>query len=197
MTDAARRSDDDDVTVDGTPVEEWVERIRESRREKDEFFAEHPQSPIPPDRREGFDGLSYFPPDPTFRVEATVKVYPDPEPVEMETTAGPPVRYLRVALFEFELDGQPQTLSGYRQEGETGELFVPFTDETTGEETYPHGRYMEFQPERDLRDGDTVVLDLNLGYNPFCEFSETFACPITPDENHLNVRVEAGEKRWE
>jgi hypothetical protein len=188
--------EDRERTVDGIAVDEWCEQLLANRREKDEFFAEHPQSPGPPERREEFEELEYFPPNPEYRVEATVKTFPDPEPVVMEATAGPPLRYRRLALFEFELRGTPQTLSAFRREDESGTLFVPFTDETTGDESYEHGRYMEFQSDQALRDGDAVTLDFNMAYSPFCTFSETFACPIPPGENHLNVRVEAGEKIW-
>jgi len=173
----------------------WERRLRENRSEKDRFFAEHPQSPIPPDERDDFEGLEYFQPDPDYRVDATVTVHDDPDPVEMETTAGPDVRYLRVATFSFELRGTEQSLAAYRQEhDESRTLFVPFRDKTTGQQTYRQGRYMELEPDRDLRDGETVVLDFNLAYTPFCAYSETFSCPLPPEENWLDVVVPAGER---
>ncbi len=175
-------------------ADEWASRLREKRAEKDEFFSEHPQSPIPPDERDGFDGLSYFDPDPDYRVEATVTVHDDPEPVEIDTTAGPPVRYLRVATFEFELRGTEQSLVAYQQESDHDTLFVPFRDKTTGQQTYRQGRYMELEPEGDLSDGDEVLVDFNLAYTPFCAYSDTFSCPLPPEENWLDVVVPAGER---
>jgi len=174
---------------------EWEAALRRNREEKDQFFDEHPQSPIPPAERDEFDGLDYFEPDPNFRVAAEVTVHDDPEPVEMETTNGPPARYLRVATFAFELRGEDCELHAYRQEtGEDDPLFVPFRDKTTGQQSYAGGRYMEFEPEGELADGDVVTLDFNLAYSPFCAFSETFACPLPPEENWLEVVVPAGEK---
>ncbi|MFB6220307.1 MAG: DUF1684 domain-containing protein, partial [Halolamina sp.] len=174
---------------------EWAERLRENRAEKDQFFAEHPQSPVPPEEREAFEGLDYFEPSAEHRVEAEVTVHDDPEPVEMETTDGPPVRYLRVATFSFELRGEDCELHAYQQEtSDDDTLFVPFRDKTTGQQTYHGGRYMEFEPDRDLEDGDVVTLDFNLAYSPFCAFSETFSCPLPPEENWLEVAVAAGEK---
>ncbi|WP_101295021.1 DUF1684 domain-containing protein [Halegenticoccus soli] len=165
------------------------------RDEKDAFFAEHPQSPIPPAERDGFEGLSYFDPDPTYRIGATARVHDRPDPVEMETTSGPNVRYLRVVTFEFELRGDDRTLAAYRQEEAEGRtLFVPFRDKTTGQETYRGGRYMEFEPERDLGDGDETVLDFNLAYQPFCAYSDTFSCPLPPEENWLEAAIRAGER---
>ncbi len=178
-------------------ADEYVEIIAENRREKDEFFGDHPQSPIPPERRDEFDGLAYFDPDVTYRVEASVTVHEDPEPVEMETTASNPVRYLRVVTFRFELDGEECTLAGYSQDTDEEGIFVPFRDKTTGQQTYHQGRYMELEPEETIEDGDIVALDFNLAYNPFCAYSETFACPLPPEENWLETVVPAGERAFD
>ena len=175
-------------------ADEWAHRLRQKRAEKDEFFSEHPQSPIPPDEREAFDGLSYFDPDPDYRVAATVTVHDDPEPVELDTTAGAPVRYLRVATFEFELRGSEASLAAYQQESGQESLFVPFRDKTTGQQTYREGRYMELEPEAGPEDGDEVLIDFNLAYTPFCAYSDTFSCPLPPEENWLDVVVPAGER---
>jgi len=176
--------------------DDWAERLQQNRREKDDFLAEHRQSPIPPEERDDFDGLDYFAPDADYRVAATVTVHDDPEPIEMETTNGPPVRYLRAVTFAFDLDGERRELTGYRQEGDDGSLFVPFRDKTTGQQTYPKGRYMELEPDGELTDGDEVTVDFNLAYTPFCAYSDTFSCPLAPEENWLETTVEAGEKDY-
>jgi uncharacterized protein (DUF1684 family) len=174
---------------------DYVERLRANRREKDQFLAEHRQSPIPPGEREDFEGLDYFDPDPDYRVGATVSVHDDPEVVEMDTSDGRTVRYLRVVTFEFDLDGDEHQLHGYRQERDEEEtVFVPFRDKTTGQQSYADGRYMELEIDRDLTGGETVTLDFNLAYSPFCAFSETFSCPLPPEENWLEVPVRAGER---
>lgn len=190
MTDADATSNED-----AAPRSDWAEQLRANREEKERFFADHPQSPIPPEQREAFDGLAFFDPDPTYRIDAAVSIHDDPDPVEMETTNGPPVRYLRVATLAFDLDGQTRELHAYQQEhDESRTLFVPFRDKTTGQQSYHGGRYMEFEPDRDLTDGDVVTVDFNLAYTPFCAFSETFACPLPPEENWLETVVPAGEK---
>jgi uncharacterized protein (DUF1684 family) len=192
--------------------EQWRDELRSHRAEKDEFFAEHPQSPIPPNERDEFDGLDYFDPDPDYRVATTVEVHDQPEPVEMDVSAGAPQRYLRVATLHFELEGQGDgtdddeedkddegdgdsyELAGYRQREDGEGLFVPFRDKTTGQQTYRDGRYMEFEAEGELADGDEVPLDFNLAYSPFCAYSETFACPLPPEENWLETEILAGER---
>jgi hypothetical protein len=173
--------------------DDWADRLRANRDEKDRFFAEHRQSPIPPEQRGGFEGLNYFDPDPEYRVEATVSVHEQPEPIEMETTAGPPVRYLRAVTFTFELGDETHELVGYRQENQES-VFVPFRDKTTGQETYETGRYMELEVDGELEDGDAVPIDFNLAYTPFCAYSETFSCPLPPEENWLETEVRAGER---
>ena len=172
----------------------WAERLREMRSEKDGFLAEHRQSPIPPEDREDFDGLAYYDPNPDYRVEATVTVHDDPETVEMETSDDRTIRYRKVVTFTFDLDGETRTLAGYREDEDTLTVFVPIRDKTTGQQTYRLGRYMELEPDRELEDGDEVLLDFNLAYSPFCAFSEVFSCPLPPEENWLETTVEAGEK---
>ena len=186
-------ADTPDDTADG-----YVADLRTNREEKDEFFAEHPQSPIPPEHREAFSGLDYFDPDPDSRVTASVTTHDDPDPVPMETTAGNEVRYVRIVTFDFDLGGEDLELHGYKQRPEDDEeaVFVPFRDKTTGQESYRGGRYLELHPENDLADGDVVTLDFNLAYSPFCAFSETFSCPLPPEENWLDVAVRAGERDW-
>jgi uncharacterized protein (DUF1684 family) len=174
-------------------TEQWAEQLRANRREKDDFFAEHPQSPVPPGEREAFDGLDYFEPDPDYRVEAAVTVHDQPEPVEMETSDGRTVRYERVVTFQFELDGESRELHGYRQNPDDA-IFVPFRDRTTGQQTYEGGRYMELEHDGELDDGEDVTVDFNLAYSPFCAFSETFACPYPPEENWLETTIPAGER---
>jgi uncharacterized protein (DUF1684 family) len=175
-------------------IDEWARQVRDNRAEKDRFLREHRQSPIPPDERDDFDGLDYFDPDPDYRVEATVTVHDDPEPVELDVTNGPPTRYERVVTFAFELDGASRELYGYREDAEESGVFVPFRDKTTGQETYESGRYMELDVEGDLAEAGTVTLDFNLAYTPFCAFEDAFACPLPPEENWLETTVEAGER---
>ncbi|WP_144904038.1 DUF1684 domain-containing protein [Halobellus captivus] len=177
---------------------DYVETLRANREEKDDFFGSHPQSPVPPEARDGFDGLDYFEPAPAYRVETTVTRHEDPEPVPMETNTGDEVRYVRIVTFEFELADERHRLHGYKQRPEDGEeaVFVPFRDKTTGQQTYRGGRYLELHPEDELEGGETVVIDFNLAYTPFCAFSDAFSCPLPPEENWLDAVVRAGERDW-
>jgi hypothetical protein len=172
----------------------WRTWLTDQRAEKDEFFADHPQSPIPPERRDEFDGLSYYALDPDYRVQATIDRSENPQSVQLETTHGRTVTYRRVAVLRFALAGEERSLDALHQDGED-ELFVPFSDETTGPETYDGGRYLDLDVDpTDLVDRETIVVDFNRAYSPFCAYSETFDCPKPPEENHLDLPIEAGER---
>lgn len=171
----------------------WESDLREHRRSKDRYLAEHPHSPLPPDQREEFSGLDYFPPDPAYRVEATFE--PDERREEitvMTSTDGEKVYYQWGELY-FTLSGDELCLQAYRSTPDEERYWVPFRDETNGTETYGAGRYLDLGAEERL-DEDTWVLDFNRAYSPFCAYSEAYECPLVPIENWLDVRVEAGER---
>lgn len=170
----------------------WRERIREHRAEKDEFLADHPQSPIPPEERDDFDGLDYYDPDPHYRVVARIQAADEVEEVTLATTKGPDREYERVATVGFTLDDEHHVLDAYAAPTQEG-LFVPFADPTNGETTYGKGRYLELDVEG-FETGDDVVLDFNTAYSPFCAYDDGFACVIPPEKNYVSVPVEAGER---
>jgi hypothetical protein len=73
-------------------------------------------------------------------------------------------------------------------------LFLPFTDETNGKGTYAGGRYIDMNTA-DFKN-NRVTIDFNKAYNPYCAFGGGYQCPKPPDENHLNITIEAGEKNF-
>jgi len=175
--------------------ENYETRLREEREEKDRFFAEHPQSPIPADEREAFDGLAYFPPDPDYRFELPLAEHGEKEPVSVETTQEGEQEYLRWGEFAFEVGGEAVALQAYKSDPGEDRLWVPFRDDTSGEETYGAGRYLDLEAEDRTAGGDWI-LDLNRAYNPFCAYSDAYECPLIPMENWLDIRIEAGERAY-
>ena len=165
------------------------------REVRAELFRTHPQSPLPPDRRETLHGVSYFEYDPRVRVLAEVR------PSERETlaigTSHP--RSIEFAHFGdtvFELDGRSLSLELYWLAGYGGGLFLPFADTTSGEETYGGGRYLlDTVKGADLGTEDgRLVLDFNFAYNPSCAYDSSWLCPLAPPRNRLPVAVRAGER---
>ncbi|HVQ34816.1 MAG TPA: DUF1684 domain-containing protein [Candidatus Bathyarchaeia archaeon] len=179
------------------PPNSWAEDLRIRRTSKDASFANDPDSPLPVGKRAGFRGLTYFKPDPSWRYAGYIERYPSPERFTIVTTSGkerPCERYGRIA---FERDGSALTLQVYRlldlpeRDGGLG-LFLPFKDGTTGKETYAAGRYVDLEGEGD----GPYLLDFNRAYAPSCAYGDPhrFQCPVTPKENTLPLRVEAGER---
>jgi len=142
-----------------------------------------------------FEHLLYFPPDRSYEVRATLVPIPMPDKVEMLTSQGLKKTFFRYARLRFEIDGQPQELVAYKSalSGEGSNLlFIPFRDATSGRATYGGGRFIDLEePE-----GHELVLDFNRAYNPLCNYSPGFNCPIPPRENHLDIPIRAGERAY-
>lgn len=144
----------------------------------------------------GFTGLPWFPVDARFIVPARLRLDPERPTVELATSRGLAKPFVRVGVLEAELLGERVALVGYQPAtvaaGTTPPLLVPLTDETTGDRSYPVGRYLEVV----LPESGPPVLDLNRATNPWCAYSEHYNCPIPPAENRVAVAVEAGEQTW-
>jgi uncharacterized protein (DUF1684 family) len=175
----------------------YADAISRYRMEKDAYFRSGRASPVPPDERAGFKGIAYFAVDESLVFEGLLlEPYTGDEPVRFEipTTDGRLRPSERAGVFTFELAGQRRRLTAYRLASAEGEardsLFVPFLDATSGTETYGAGRYLDLEPDED----GTWTLDFNLAYQPSCVYDPRFSCPLTPAENRLDVRVDAGER---
>lgn len=173
---------------------DYGDAIRDYRDDKDEYFRTGPGSPLPVAERAGFRGLPYFDVDEELVFE-NVRLEPyagsEPTTFAIPTSDGRLRPAERAGTFRFEVGGEPCTLTAYTFEGaELGSLFVPFLDGTTGTESYGAGRYLDLEVE----DDGTYVLDFNLAYHPSCVYDIKFSCPLTPAENRLPVRIEAGER---
>ena len=165
-----------------------------ARHDKDRFFKTSKDSPLLDEQQWKFKELSYFPVDIAFKVSARYQRLAKPVEFRIQTSTGHERVYITIGRLDFSLAGQGCTLFAYQEKGQESNghnsLFVPFTDRTTGQETYGAGRYLETEEPT----GDSVVLDFNLTYNPYCAYNYNFSCPIPPPENRLEVAVKAGEK---
>jgi len=172
----------------------YPQAVANFRAEKDEYFRTAHDSPLPHDGRHDFAGLPYFPVDEALRFEGlALEPYAGSEPARFQipTSDGKLRDAVRAGVFRFELGGTTQTLTGYTFKGGGSEsVFVPFLDGTSGTESYGAGRYLDLYPE----DDGTYALDFNLAYHPSCVYDARFSCPLTPAENRLPVRIEAGER---
>ena len=71
------------------------------------------------------------------------------------------------------------------------DLFLAFADETSAVDTYGAGRYLDVKK---VPGSNTIVLDFNQAYNPYCAYVDKFSCPLPLPENLLKLAIRAGEK---
>ncbi len=171
--------------------------IEKHRKEKNDEMRSDSSPLLKKDKRR-FKGLKYFPADTLYRVQAQFVRTGDPALFKMKTTTSRLPEYSVYGVLHFTLLGKAYNLNVYRspeissRPGYDDYLFIPFTDLTNGNETYEVGRYLEMR----IPDGDSVVIDFNLAYNPYCSYNPGYSCPIPPEANHLPLEVRAGEKKF-
>lgn len=163
--------------------------LDEFRKEKNDFFAHDPHSPLTREQQHAFQGLNYFGESPALRLELPLEPDDSGKSVEMQTSTGDVQVYQRLGKVKFEVDGVSVTLTIFTNEHG---LFLPFVDALAGKETYGAGRYLE--PE--LTPQGHVRIDFNLAYNPYCAYNDRWSCPITPAENRIQAAIRAGEKNF-
>jgi hypothetical protein len=175
-----------------------MSQLENFRREVDEFFKNHPQSPLEPEQQADFAGLDYYEPNDDLVLEVEVERYPDDEPiVVMQTSTGDAQEFRPWGTFDFEVDSEKATLTIYA-DPHGHDFFMPFRDATSGHETYGAGRYMDdHRPALEYLGGSRLKVDFNYAYNPYCAYSEFYSCPLPPHENWLRVPIRAGEKKFE
>jgi len=179
-----------------TDSSKWMEHYRQEREQKDMFFKEHPQSPIPFEERMGFRGLDYYPPDPGSLFELDLHEHSDKQAIQIEDTGGTMRDMMQWGEFCFTVGGVECTLQAYKSDPHEERLFIPFKDAASGKETYGAGRYLDLDYQRDRTPEGKWILDLNRAYSPWCAYSVNYVCPFVPPENWLKVPVYAGEKSY-
>lgn len=157
-------------------------------------------TPLKPEQQKSFEGLNYFTPDITYQVEAMLIIDEVQETVTMKTSTDRAPEYIRYGTVTFTLHGMEHSLFAYQSKKLTEvkqdepSLFIPFRDGTSGKETYGGGRYVDAEIPAE---GDILILDFNRAYNPYCAYNPRYSCVIPPEENRMDIRIEAGEKVYE
>lgn len=171
----------------------YVDQLESFRDRKNMFFKSNVSSPLTIAQRARFTHLNYYPPN--FNLIFRVKLIREenPEPVGIRATGGETRRALKYGKFNFEINGKKLTLYVYKMLGNSSDdLFLPFTDETCGKTSYAGGRYIDLRENK----SGSYILDFNYAYNPYCAYNHDFSCPIVPRVNHLDVKIDAGEKKY-
>jgi uncharacterized protein (DUF1684 family) len=171
------------------------------RAVRESLYRDHPQSPVPIDRRAGFRA-AHFDHDPSLRFEAVVEPAPPPAPgaltLELPNSGADTLAFSRIGRVSLPFADGPRSLSVFWMAGYAGGLFIPFRDATNGMETYGAGRYLVDGAKSADLGGDattgTLILDFNFAFQPSCAFDPRWACPLAPPENRLDLPIRAGER---
>lgn len=170
------------------------EALMRFRKEKDKHWFEDKESPLTSGQKKSFTGLKYFPPNPnlSFELPLDTNVPGLGEEVVIRTTGGDKQIYKRAGKIHFQVEGKNVEAFVYEDpEVEQYQYYLLFKDLTTGKETYENGRMLQIEKK-----DDKLIVDFNYAYNPYSSYNDNWDCPIVPEENHLPVRIEAGEKKF-
>jgi hypothetical protein len=171
-------------------VANYAATVSAARASKDAAFAAG-DDPIPRAKHTDLLPLAYFPIDPDYNAPATLTPATDRTIVDMLTSTGTSRKMRRVGTLEFTLKGQPLRLTAFVEVGtDPSHLFVPFSDLTSGTETYAAGRFMDL----DRNATGIYEVDFNRAYHPYCYYNPTWECPYPPPENRLKLPIRAGER---
>ncbi len=161
------------------------------QREINDFFKDASVSPLKKRDLKNFRGLDFFTYDSTYLVTAKLTKTPKEKPFMMLTTTDMVVEYIKYGTVSFELLDNQYSLDIYKNledPNERDNLFLPFLDDTNGNESYGGGRYINL----DIPQVDNLIIDFNSAFNPYCVYDEKYSCPIVPAENYLPLEIKAG-----
>ena len=161
-------------------------------------FKDATKSPLKAKDLKVFKRLDFFSIDSIFAVEAILNRTPESEWFNMKTTTGTLRKERIYGILNFELKDRKFQLNVYQGEEVIQEedykdyLFLPFLDNTNGTSSYAGGRYIDLR----IPQGNTIELDFNKSYNPYCAYNDKYSCPIVPRSNYLDIKIEAGTKNY-
>jgi uncharacterized protein len=175
-------------------------KLAEIKKFQDELntdYRDKETSPLDAMSRKHFKAHTFFTVDLMYRVTATLRVSEPQLFFQMKTSSLATRQYRVYGILEFTLEDRRFEIPVYQSQqlmtrkGFEDHLFFPFTDLTTGEETYAGGRYIDLHIPKD---GNAIVVDFNQAYNPYCAYKTKmqYSCPIVPAENNLDIKILAG-----
>lgn len=168
------------------------------QKNMNEHYADSVKSPLKKKDIAVFKALEFFPIDEKYFVQAKFIRTKKEKPFEMKTTTSRKPLYVKYGELHFKIDGIPCQLNVYQNvefskiDKYKNSLFLPFTDYTSGVESYGGGRYIDLE----IQKGNNWTVDFNQAYNPYCAYNEVYSCPIVPKENDLKVEIKAGVKAF-
>ncbi|MDC3344617.1 DUF1684 domain-containing protein [Flavobacteriaceae bacterium] len=162
-------------------------------------FKDASKSPLKNKDLKRFKGLDFFPVDSSYIIIASIEKTSDTPFLGMATNTEEKSYYRKFGILTFTLKEKEMQLTLYESLEESENpvfedyLFLPFTDETSGSDSYGGGRYMDVFKSK-INTNGTIELNFNNTYNPYCAYNDDYSCPLTPRDNHLSMEILAGVK---
>jgi uncharacterized protein len=178
-------------------AQDYQVSLQQHREEYKAEFLTYDRSPL---KKEDLPYLSFFDGDTSLILTAQFTRTENASEFDMATYSGAVRKYIKYGDCTFYIKNLQHKLSLYqgvdliKKPGYEDYLFLPFKDFTNGIESYGGGRYMDFKTG-DIKNG-ILLIDFNKAYNPYCAYSDGYSCPIPPEENHLQIEIRAGEKKF-
>jgi uncharacterized protein (DUF1684 family) len=175
-----------------------VSAVAKFQKELNKEYADVKTSPLTPEDLADFKPLDFYPANETFFVVAKFIRTKKEKPFEMETSTERKPLYIKYGELSFTIDDRDFKLNVYKnielskKKEYKDYLFLPFSDLTSGNESYIGGKYIDLR----IPKGDTIVIDFNTSYNPYCAYNHKYSCPKVPLENDLNIEIKAGVKKF-
>ncbi len=172
--------------------------VEKFQKELNAEYADAKTSPLLPEDLKEFNSLDFYPANAQFFVVAKFIRTENEHPFEMKTTTARKPVYVKYGEAHFSIDGQDFKLNIYsnielsKKKEYKDYLFLPFSDLTCGNESYIGGRYLDLE----IPQGNTIVIDFNRSYNPYCAYNPKYSCPIVPLENDLKIEIRAGVQKF-
>jgi uncharacterized protein len=176
----------------------YIDSVNSFRQAKNLEFKDSLSSPLSKEKMKLFSGLKYFKPNPMYRVRASFETDTTEPVFTMQTTTDRLPVYRKYAKLNFVFNTDTFSLTAYQNmafvnnEKYADYLFVPMQDLSYTHESYGGGRYLDLR----ITSADSIFVDFNLLYNPYCCYNSKYSCPVPPTENFLNIDILAGEKEF-
>ncbi len=172
--------------------------VEKFQKELNSEYADAKTSPLMAEDLSVFKALDFYPINEKFFVTAKFIRTENEKPFEMKTSTDRKPLYVKYGEAHFAIDALNYKLNIYRnielskKEEYKDYLFLPFSDLTSGNESYIGGKYIDMKTPK----GETIVIDFNTSYNPYCAYNHKYSCPKIPLENDLNIEIKAGVKKF-
>jgi uncharacterized protein len=188
----------------------YISEIEQQRKEKDDYMKNDPQSPFNFKSKVHFENLKYYDVNPDYVFKSKLYEFKNKDTIKIFGTKGEERKAVKVGYVKINFSksnpsgrNQEENVNVYKGVSKTGEEYysIWFTDKTTNNETYGVGRYLDFEPAyikgtSNLDTNFVYTIDFNLAYNPYCSYSSMYSCAIPTKDDHIDVAIEAGEKKF-